>query len=165
MNRTYNDVAQILSQYPSLSPRTDVHSTPCPACANEKPPLIHHRLTSSFRNSISQRQLGPAPSYRRHYTGDISWHHIPFPHINMDSSCLSMRASSHLCYTDRDYGGSARTACRSAGSSLSPIPRWLGRLLGCMLPPLMDSQVRDYEEHGLLTMVFNRNPTYSTSWP
>lgn len=26
VNRTYNDVAQALSQYPSLSPRTDVHS-------------------------------------------------------------------------------------------------------------------------------------------
>jgi len=27
VNRTYNDVAQALSQYPSLTPRTDVHST------------------------------------------------------------------------------------------------------------------------------------------
>jgi ESCRT-I complex subunit TSG101 len=26
VNRTYNDVAQALAQYPSLSPRTDVHS-------------------------------------------------------------------------------------------------------------------------------------------
>ncbi|CRK36388.1 hypothetical protein BN1723_004246, partial [Verticillium longisporum] len=26
VNRTYGDVAQALSQYPSLSPRTDVHS-------------------------------------------------------------------------------------------------------------------------------------------
>lgn len=30
VNRTYNDVAQVLSQYPSLSPRTDVHSTQLP---------------------------------------------------------------------------------------------------------------------------------------
>ena len=39
MNRTYNDVAQALSQYPSLSPRTDVHSTrpvPLPRAANLK---------------------------------------------------------------------------------------------------------------------------------
>ncbi|KAH6842338.1 UEV domain-containing protein [Chaetomium sp. MPI-CAGE-AT-0009] len=28
VNRTYNDVAQALSQYPSLSPRTDVHTFP-----------------------------------------------------------------------------------------------------------------------------------------
>ncbi|TLD20464.1 hypothetical protein PspLS_08649 [Pyricularia sp. CBS 133598] len=28
VNRTYNDVAQVLSQYPSLSPRTDVHTFP-----------------------------------------------------------------------------------------------------------------------------------------
>ena len=27
VNRTYNDVAQALTSYPSLSPRTDVHST------------------------------------------------------------------------------------------------------------------------------------------
>ena len=31
VNRTYNDVAQVLSQYPSLSPRTDVHSTQLPS--------------------------------------------------------------------------------------------------------------------------------------
>ncbi|KAK4031701.1 UEV domain-containing protein [Parachaetomium inaequale] len=28
VNRTYNDVAQALSQHPSLSPRTDVHTFP-----------------------------------------------------------------------------------------------------------------------------------------
>lgn len=33
VNRTYNDVAQVLSQYPSLSPRTDVHSTQLPSPA------------------------------------------------------------------------------------------------------------------------------------
>ena len=29
-NRTYNDVAQVLSQYPDFSPRTDVYSKPLP---------------------------------------------------------------------------------------------------------------------------------------
>ncbi|KAK3381830.1 ESCRT-I component [Podospora didyma] len=33
VNRTYNDVAQALSQYPSLSPRTDVHTFPNGASA------------------------------------------------------------------------------------------------------------------------------------
>lgn len=33
VNRTYNDVAQALSQYPSLSPRTDVHSRRSPCLA------------------------------------------------------------------------------------------------------------------------------------
>ncbi|KAK5662293.1 hypothetical protein OQA88_8199 [Cercophora sp. LCS_1] len=33
VNRTYNDVAQALSQYPSLSPRTDVHTFPSGASA------------------------------------------------------------------------------------------------------------------------------------
>ncbi|GAB1316475.1 Suppressor protein stp22 of temperature-sensitive alpha-factor receptor and arginine permease [Madurella fahalii] len=33
VNRTYNDVAQALSQYPSLSPRTDVHTFPTGASA------------------------------------------------------------------------------------------------------------------------------------
>ncbi|KAJ9156577.1 ESCRT-I component [Pleurostoma richardsiae] len=33
VNRTYNDVAQVLSQYPSLSPRTDVHTFPNGASA------------------------------------------------------------------------------------------------------------------------------------
>lgn len=36
VNRTYNDVAQALSQYPSLSPRTDVHST-----SNSLVPRLH----------------------------------------------------------------------------------------------------------------------------
>ncbi|KAH8887846.1 UEV-domain-containing protein [Thozetella sp. PMI_491] len=33
VNRTYNDIAQALSQYPSLSPRTDVHTFPNGASA------------------------------------------------------------------------------------------------------------------------------------
>ncbi|KAK1773805.1 UEV domain-containing protein [Copromyces sp. CBS 386.78] len=33
VNRTYNDVAQVLSHYPSLSPRTDVHTFPNGASA------------------------------------------------------------------------------------------------------------------------------------
>ncbi|KAK1832026.1 UEV domain-containing protein [Podospora conica] len=33
VNRTYNDVAQVLSQYPTLSPRTDVHTFPNGASA------------------------------------------------------------------------------------------------------------------------------------
>lgn len=48
MNRTYNDIAQALSSYPGLSPRTDVHSmspglTGCwlPMCAIANPRLLY----------------------------------------------------------------------------------------------------------------------------
>jgi hypothetical protein len=50
VNRAYGDVAQALAQYPSLAPRTDVHSMPCPqvspqeTIANRKLPLQPLRM-------------------------------------------------------------------------------------------------------------------------
>ncbi len=45
VNRTYNDVAQALSHYSSLSPRTDVYSMPL------MPALVSH-VADSIRCSI-----------------------------------------------------------------------------------------------------------------
>jgi ESCRT-I complex subunit TSG101 len=52
VNRTYNDVAQALSQYPSLSPRTDVYSTqPSPALALRA--QLTTPATAAFPNGTS----------------------------------------------------------------------------------------------------------------
>jgi hypothetical protein len=50
VNRTYNDVAQALSQYPSLSPKTDVHSV-WSAYASSCPPLTN--ACAAFPNGSS----------------------------------------------------------------------------------------------------------------
>ncbi|KAJ4317682.1 Suppressor protein stp22 of temperature-sensitive alpha-factor receptor and arginine permease [Fusarium piperis] len=47
VNRAYNDVAQALTRYPTLSPRTDVHTH------------------ASFESSVYQLRAGPRPvAYR-----------------------------------------------------------------------------------------------------
>lgn len=55
VNRTYNDVAQALSQYPSLSPRTDVHSTclSIPGPREDTPQLMRTRAPAAFPNGSS----------------------------------------------------------------------------------------------------------------
>lgn len=53
----------------------------------------------------------------------------------MGSSCIPARASFHIRYTHRDHDDTARATCRSARSSLSSLPCWMGRVLGCTFKP------------------------------
>ena len=61
MNRTYNDVAETLSNYPSLSPRTEVYS----AC--QHPPLpyrsdlrLQHQLMRMELRRFCSSSAGPS---------------------------------------------------------------------------------------------------------
>jgi hypothetical protein len=137
VNRTYNDVAQALSQYPSLSPRTDVHSMQ--SCPDHPQP----NLADILLRSLSRWLLRPAPPSVGNNTGPLPRRQLPLPHIVMGSPRLPPRASAGLRDPDSDHDGAAWAACRPAGSGLSSLPCRLVDILGCKLKNVETTDSQD----------------------
>lgn len=128
VNRTYGDVAQAISQYPSISPRTDVHSRAAPQdrriCCPGK------RLTSTNR-SIRQWNLGAPFAPFGHDTHHIQRDHVPLPHLRMGAARIPSRGSLGLCHTNGNHDGEAGATRRSTGAGLPSILSRMVYLLGC----------------------------------
>lgn len=121
VNRTYNDVAQALSQYPSLLPRTDVHSTTHLQLSLLQAPADHINL-----DSISYWLLSPPPSPFRHHTSQLPGHDLSVSHIAMDSTRLPWRSPPRLCDPDGNHGRPPGPARRPSGTGLPSVSRGLG---------------------------------------
>ena len=126
VNRTYNDAAQTLSFYSSLSPRTDVysmHKFPFRAA------LIHQLTVCSIREWCFCTPL----AHFRDSTGDISRNSLQIPNSNMGAPWISSRSAISLRHSYGGHGGKSWPARRSTREGLPSVLSWMGRVLGCQL--------------------------------
>ena len=105
MNRTYNDVAHALTRYPSLAPRTDVHSTTSPRSWNE----IAREQNTDSSSSFFQRNQCVAAASIGHNPRQLPRQHVQIPPIDMGAACLPTKASFDLCHADGKHDDSPRT--------------------------------------------------------
>ncbi len=108
VNRTYNDVAQALSQYSSLSPRTDVHSTSYPNLLPLEIGLSRPR--TNWVVSLPKWCICAAPPPLWHHTGNFPRNNLSISDITMGSSCLSARGAAGLRDPDREHAGATGAA-------------------------------------------------------
>lgn len=121
VNRTYNDVAQALSHYSSLAPRTDVYSEfSCYSFSNCVRILTSYSIRNWCQCIIAARLWC--------ITCRLSRNDIQIPGRAMDTTLLPARATDGLCHPCGKYGSQTRAACGFARKDISSISRELGTI-------------------------------------
>lgn len=126
MDRTYSDVAQTLSHYSSLSPRTDVYSMMAASL------IIHTHLVclrvwlTLTLYSIRIRSLLSTSSPQWYLTRHIPGHYLQVSSGAMDTTCLSEGCANMLCEADGGHGDQAGPTCQWGRKGVSSL---LGRLV------------------------------------
>lgn len=129
VNRTYSDVARVLNGFPTLTPRTDVHSTVLPRDCQ----VDSTDVSAFYLGSLFQRHQRAFAACIGHNTRGLPRQYLQVSSVDMGAARVPARASARLRDADPVHGGASGPTRRPPGPSLPSLPREVVRILGRQL--------------------------------